>query len=429
MLLERQVGERQIHRTQTGGMAMRAKTFKWAAVAVAALLATPALAAPTCENTESFEHWLAAFKKDAIAQGISPQVVAAASSSLTVDPVVLKRDRAQSVFSLSFIKFSDRLISEHRMQHGAMKLKENAVLFAKIERDFGVPPQVLTAFWGLESDFCANFGKFNILRSLTTLAYDCRRADFFRTQLMDALRIVQRGDQRVEDMQGDWAGEFGGMQVTASDYLKNGIDYDGDGRRDIIHSNPDMLATAANFLKNFGWQRGQPWLQEVRVPQNLKWEEADLNTQHPRSQWIAWGVTAAQGKLPSDNLQASLLLPMGRFGPAFLAYPNFKAFLGWNSAMVYSTTVAYFATRLGGGPPVYRGSPDIVTPDINQMSELQRLLTRNGYDVGEVDGKFGTLTRTAVKQAQIKAGLPADSYPTVELIDRLRGQTSGASAR
>ena len=408
---------------------MRTYTLKFAAIAIASFLAVPALAAPSCENTESFEQWLAAFKKDAIAQGISPQIVTTASPSFTIDPVVLKRDRSQGVFALPFIKFSDRLISEHRMRNGLMKMKENAALFAKIERDFGVPPQVLTAFWGLESDFSANFGKFNILRSLTTLAYDCRRADFFRAQLMDALRIIQRGDQRVEDMAGDWAGEFGGMQVTASGYYQNAVDYDGDGRRDIIRSNPDMLATAANFLKNFGWQRGQPWLQEVRVPQNLKWEESGVNTQHPRSQWAAWGVTAAHGKLPSDNLQASLLLPMGRFGPAFLAYSNFKAFLGWNSSMVYSTTVAYFATRLAGAPPVYRGSVDIVTLDVNQMSELQRLLVRHGYDVGEVDGKFGTLTSTATKQAQIKAGLPADSYPTLELIERLRGQTIGASAR
>jgi hypothetical protein len=143
---------------------------------------------------------------------------------------------------------------------------------------------------------------------------------------------------------------------------------------------------------------------------------------------VAWGVTPAHGKLPADDMQASLLLPMGRFGPAFLTYPNFKAFLGWNSAMVYSTTVAYFATRLSGAPPVSRGSPDIVTLDPNQMSELQRLLTRHGYDVGEIDGKFGTLTRTAVKQVQLKTGMPADSYPTVELIEKLRSQTSGNAA-
>jgi lytic murein transglycosylase len=407
---------------------MRTTTLRLTVAAIVTMLAAPALGATTCQNTVPFDQWLAAFKKDALAQGISQQVITAASPDLVLDQAVIKRDRSQGVFALSFLKFSDRLLAGQRMQNGQAQLKKHAALFAQIERDFGVPGPVLTAFWGLESDFGSNFGKFNVLHALTTLAYDCRRGDFFRTQLIDALRIVQRGDQRVEDMSGDWAGEFGGMQVTASDYLKNGVDYDGDGRRDIIRSIPDTLATAANFLKNLGWQRGQPWIQEVRVPAQMKWEEADLTIQHPRSQWVAWGVTPAHGKLPADDMQASLLLPMGRFGPAFLTYPNFKAFLGWNSAMVYSTTVAYFATRLSGAPPVGRGSPDIVTLDPNQMSELQRLLTRHGYDVGEIDGKFGTLTRTAVKQVQIKTGMPADSYPTVELIEKLRSQTSGNAA-
>jgi lytic murein transglycosylase len=405
---------------------MRKPNMTMAAAVLITLLASPALAA-TCENTGSFERWLDAFKKDAVAQGIPPQVIAAASPNLAIDPGVLKRDRAQSVFSQTFLQFSDRMVAGYRMQNGAAQIKKNAALFARIEKDFGVPAPVLTAFWGLESDFGANTGKFSILRSLTTLAYDCRRSDFFRTQLLDALRIVQRDDQRVEDMTGDWAGEFGGMQVTASDYLKNGIDYDGDGRRDIIHSTPDTLATAANFLKNLGWERGQPWLQEVRVPANLKWEEADLTIQHPRSQWVAWGVTPAHGALPADSLPASLLLPMGRFGPAFLAYPNFKAFLGWNSAMVYSTTVAYYATRLAGAPPVSRGNGQSVALDPHQISELQRLLTRQGYNVGEIDGKFGNATRGAVKQTQLKLGLPADSYPTAELIERLQAQTSGTS--
>jgi lytic murein transglycosylase len=407
---------------------MRKPNMTMAAAALAVLLASPATAA-ACQNTGSFERWLETFKKDAIAQGISPQVIAAASPNLAIDPAVLKRDRAQSVFSQTFLQFSDRMVAGYRMQNGAAQIKKHAALFARIEKDFGVPAPVLTAFWGLESDFGANTGKFSILRSLTTLAYDCRRSDFFRTQLLDALRIVQRGDQRVEDMTGDWAGEFGGMQVTASDYLKNGIDYDGDGRRDIIRSTPDTLATAANFLKNLGWERGQPWLQEVHVPANLKWEEADLAIQHPRSQWVAWGVTPAHGSLPADSLPASLLLPMGRFGPAFLAYPNFKAFLGWNSAMVYSTTVAYYATRLAGAPPVSRGNGQSVALDAHQISELQRLLTKHGYNVGEIDGKFGNATRVAVKQTQIKLGLPADSYPTAELIERLQAQTSGVSVR
>ncbi len=336
---------------------------------------------------------------------------------------------ARRVFQQTFLQFSDRMIAGARIPNGLAKIKQHAALFARIEKQYGVPAPVLTAFWGLESDFGANFGNYKILSAIATLAYDCRRPDFFRTQLFDALRIIERGDQPA-DVIGDWAGEFGGMQFTASDYLKNAVDFDGDGRRDLTNSIPDTLASAANFLNSLGWQRGQPWLQEVYVPANLPWDQADLAIQHPRSQWVAWGVRAAHSSLPSDNLPASLILPMGRHGPAFLAYPNFKAFLGWNSAMVYSTTVAYFATRLNGAPALTRtGATTVVALSSQQMMDLQRLLIKQGYEgVGEVDGKFGAGTRAATKKAQMKLGLPADSYPTAELIERLSGgRSSGAN--
>ncbi|HXX25882.1 MAG TPA: lytic murein transglycosylase [Pseudolabrys sp.] len=401
---------------------MRETSLKWAAMLLATLLAAPAIAAPRCQNTANFDRWLADFKKDALAQGISPKVLAEAAPDLTFDPQIIRRDQGQAVFNLTFLQFSDRLISKNRMDNGEAALKKNAAVFARVEKQYGVPAPVLTAFWGLESDFGKMFGNYRILRALTTLAYDCRRPDFFRQQLLDALRIVQSGDQTIGDMVGDWAGEFGGMQFTASDYLKNAVDFDGDGRRDLIRSVPDTLASAANFLVTLGWRRGEPWLQEVRVPQNLKWEEADVNIQHPVSEWAAWGVKPVYGKLPNGDLSAALLLPMGRHGPAFLAYPNFKAFLGWNSAFVYSTTVAYFASRLAGAPVVdHSAATAVPTLSTEQMMELQRLLAKQGYDVGEPDGKLGNATRTAVKKAQIKAGLPADSWPTSELIARLRG--------
>jgi lytic murein transglycosylase len=405
---------------------MRITALKWAAVALAAVVAGPALAA-SCQNTGNFESWLAQFKKDAAAQGISQKVIAAAAPHMTFDAAIIKRDHGQAVFQQTFLQFSDRMIAGDRIPNGLAKIKQHAALFARIEKQFGVPAPVLTAFWGLESDFGANFGNYKILSAIATLAYDCRRPDFFRTQLFDALRIIERGDQPA-DVIGDWAGEFGGMQFTASDYLKNAVDFDGDGRRDLTNSIPDTLASAANFLVSLGWQRGQPWLQEVHVPENLPWQEADLTITHPRSQWVAWGVKPAYGALPSDELQASLVLPMGRHGPAFLAYPNFKAFLGWNSAMVYSTTVAYFATRLNGVPAMSRtGATTVVALSSEQMMNLQRLLIKQGYEgVGEVDGKFGAGTRAAVKKAQMKLGLPADSYPTAELIERLGGRTGGA---
>ena len=407
---------------------MRKTVLKVAAAALGAVLAGPALAA-SCQNTGSYEAWLAQFKKDAAAQGISSKVIADASPSLTFDPVIIRRDHGQAVFNQTFLQFSDRMVGGARIPNGLAKIKQHGALFAEVEKEYGVPAPVLTAFWGLESDFGANFGKYKILSALATLAYDCRRPDFFRTQLFDALRIIEGGDQRVEDMIGDWAGEFGGMQFTASDYLKNAVDFDGDGRRDLINSVPDTIASAAKFLVSLGWRRGEPWLQEVHVPQNLPWQEADVNIQHPVSKWAAWGVKPAYGSLPSGDLPASLILPMGRHGPAFLAYPNFKAFLGWNSAMVYSTTVAYFATRLNGAPNVdHSGATAVVPLSTEQVINLQKLLIKQGYEgVGEPDGKIGNGTRNAVKEAQLKVGLPADSYPTGELIERLNAGPSRAS--
>ncbi|HTQ82577.1 MAG TPA: lytic murein transglycosylase [Pseudolabrys sp.] len=404
---------------------MRITALVLAVVALGAGLAGPASAA-SCRNTGSYERWLEDFKKEAAKQGISPRVIAEATPSMTFDAAIIRRDHGQAVFNQTFLQFSDRMVGGGRIPNGLAKIKQHAALFAQVEKKYGVPAPVLTAFWGLESDFGANFGNYRILSALATLAYDCRRPDFFRQQLLDALRIIDRGDQRVDEMIGDWAGEFGGMQFTASDYLKNAVDFDGDGRRDLIHSVPDTVASAANFLVSLGWKRGEPWLQEVHVPPNLPWQEADLNIQHPRSQWVAWGVKPAYGSLPADNLPASLILPMGRFGPAFLAYPNFQAFLGWNSAMVYSTTVAYFATRLNGAPALTRtGATTVAALSTEQVMELQRLLIKHGYEgVGDVDGKIGAGTRAAVKKAQIKVGLPADSYPTAELIERLRGAAS-----
>jgi lytic murein transglycosylase len=404
---------------------MRKAALKVAAAMLGVVLAGQAQAA-TCHNTGSYERWLEDFKKDAAAQGISPRVIAEASPSMTFDAAIIRRDHGQAVFAQTFLQFSDRMVGGARIPSGLAKIKQHAALFAQVEKKYGVPAPVLTAFWGLESDFGGNFGNYKILSAIATLAYDCRRPDFFRTQLFDALRVIERGDQTVDSMIGDWAGEFGGMQFTASDYLKTAVDFDGDGRRDLIKSVPDTLASAANFLVSLGWKRGEPWLQEVRVPQTLAWDQADLTITHPRSQWVAWGVRAAHGSLPSDNLPASMILPMGRFGPAFLAYPNFQAFLGWNSAFVYSTTVAYFATRLAGAPTVdHEGAKNVQVLTTQQVMDLQRLLLKQGYEIGEVDGKVGSGTRTAIKKAQMKAGLPADSYPTVELLQRLGGSTSG----
>lgn len=382
-------------------------------------------AAADCRNTGTFDAWLDDFRKEALAQGITGATVAAALDGVTFDRRVIARDRKQSFFAQGFLSFSDRLISQSRIRNGLARLKQHRALFAKVEKDYGVPGPVIAGLWALESDYGAFMGKMSILRSLATLAYDCRRGEVFRAELMDTLRIIDRGDLRPEEMIGAWAGELGQTQFLASRYLEHAVDYDGDGRRNLIASVPDVLASTANYLVHLGWRRGEPWLQEVRVPSvdngELPWDQADLAIKHTRAKWADWGVTLPDGRpLPAESPPASLLLPMGRHGPAFLAYPNFEVYLQWNRSLIYCITASYLGTRLAGAPPMYRGAKDIPELSFAELKELQQQLVRHGYEVGEVDGKLGAATRASVKAAQMKFGLPADSYPTPELLARLR---------
>jgi lytic murein transglycosylase len=374
-----------------------------------------------CRTSGGFEAWLARFKQEAVAQGISQSAIAAASPYLVYDQRIVNIDHGQRIFSQQFLEFSDKMLAGSRVASGVNLIHKHAALFARAEKEYGVPAQVIVAFWGLESDFGSNMGNYQALKSLTTLAYDCRRAEMFRGHLFDALRLIQRGDVQPADMIGSWAGEIGQTQMMPSEYLKYAVDYDGDGRRDLLHSVADVIGSTANYLANLGWRRGEPWLQEVRVPSSLPWDQADLTIEIPRANWAAWGVTLADGKpLPTDQLKASLLLPMGRFGPTFLTYANFQVYLKWNNSLVYSTTAAYYATRLAGAPPIHRGSGPIPPVTFEETRELQLLLIKRGYDVGGADGKLGLSTRAAIRAMQIKLNLPADAYPTPELLQRMR---------
>jgi lytic murein transglycosylase len=407
---------------------MRQRTA-WLAAALVVTTIVPAAAAVPCRSNTPFERWLEDFKREAVAQGVSRSVADSALAGVTFDPGIVARDHGQGVFSQSFLQFAGRMADGYRVGTGAAKLKQHAATLARAEQEFGVPRQPIVAFWALETDFGADNGNLPVLRSLLTLAYDCRRPEMFREELIYALKVVERGDLSPSQMVGAWAGEIGQTQFSPSGYFKYAVDFDGDGRRDLIHSPADVIASSAKLLAEKGWKRGQPWLQEVRVPQNLPWDQADLAIKHPRAQWAKWGVTQANGApLPNDDMPASLLLLMGRNGPAFLAYENFNAFLEWNQSLVYATTAAYLATRLAGAPKVHPGRGTSPTLSAQQVTELQRQLARHGYEVGKIDGKLGTGTRAAVKQAQMKFGLPADSYPTVELIARLGGSAGAAAA-
>jgi len=370
----------------------------------------------------SFDRFLADLKQQAVAAGVSQRTIAEASPYLVYDQGIVNRDRGQRVFGQVFTEFAGRMAAVYRMQQGQAKIKTYAAAFARAEKEYGVPPAVIAAFWGLESDFGANMGNLPTLRSLVSLAYDCRRSQMFENETIAALKIIDRGDLEPEEMIGSWAGELGHTQFMPSEYMAHAIDYDGDGKRNLIKSVPDVIGSTGKYLVHLGWQRGEPWLQEVKVPANLKWQEADLSIQHPRSQWAAWGVTrpAGQPPLQSDALPASLVLPMGRTGPAFLAYNNFQAYLKWNASLMYSLTAAYYATRLDGAPAMNPGAPNIPKLTIDENRELQQMLTRMGHDVGRADGVLGLKSRTAVRAVQIKYALPADSWPTPELLARMR---------
>ena len=394
-----------------------------AAIAALAMSAVSAMAAPACTNTNgTFERWLEGFKKDALAAGVKPHTVSSALDGMTADMSIVSSDRKQGFFSQTFLDFSAKLATPSRVTSGIAKVRQQKAVFDRVEKEFGVPAPVITAFWALESDFGSGMGKKPVLRSLATLAYDCRRGEMFRAELIYALKIIDRGDLRADEMVGSWAGELGQTQFLPGHYYNFAVDYDGDGKRDLLRSNPDIIASTANFIRSLGWKSGEPWLQEVRVPAEMAWEQAGLDIKLPRSKWAEMGVTTVDGKkLPADAMPSSLLLLMGRNGPAFLAYPNFEAYLKWNQSLNYASTAAYLATRIAGAPAMNRGRSSIPALEGTQMVEMQQILAKRGYKVGEPDGKLGAGTRLAIRQAQLKAGLPADGYPNPEFLSALRG--------
>ncbi len=395
-----------------------ARTLRACAVLLMLGAASPALAQSACGG--DFGQWLDGVREEARARGVSEQAISAGLTGVQIDPKVLAADRAQSVFQQTFLQFAGRMAAAPRLPKGVQLLKQKADLFARIEQDYGVPGPVIASFWGLETDYGANLGKFDTRNALATLGHDCRRPDFFRPQLIAALQIIDRGDLAPTDMRGAWAGELGQTQMMPVDYVKNAVDADGDGRRDLMRSAPDALASAAKYVASLGWRRGEPWLQEVIVPADMPWQEADIDVKHTVAEWKAWGVKPRSGALFRDDAPASLLLPMGRNGPAFLAYQNFDVYKTWNQSFVYSLTAAYLATRLAGAPAVSEGNAPVRPLDSNELRELQTLLARDGYlPQDEIDGKLGFDTRKASRKAQLKHGLPADGYPSVELIQAL----------
>ena len=374
------------------------------------------LASATCGT--DWAGFIRGIKQEAVAMGHPRSLVTRFFYGAEQDPKVIQADRRQGVFQKDFISFSHALISQHRLVHAQKNAAKYATTFDKLARDYGIPPGVLLAFWAFETDFGVNQGNFNTLNALLTLSQDCRRPELFRPQVFAALELYARGDFDPRETKGAWAGEIGMIQMLPEDILDSGSDGDGDGRVDLQNSAEDALMSGGHMLRRLGWQASAPWLQEIELPRNLDLTLTGLDKSLPVARWQALGVTGRHGPLQPSAGQASVLLPVGHKGPAFLTYPNFNVYFEWNQSLVYVTTAAYFATLLSGAPRFDPGTPDAGLTG-QDMRALQKKLVARGHDVGKIDGILGSKTRAAVQAEQERLNLPADAWPTPSLLARL----------
>lgn len=377
------------------------------------LLPLPALAA--CGG--SFQSFVQDMKTEAVSKGHDPATVDRFFSGISQSQSVLRADRDQGMFQRTFLDFSRNLISNARLSKGQKLGRDYDAVFDRIDRQYGVSRGVLLAFWAFETAYGTYQGDFNTANALVTLAHDCRRPDLFRPQVFAALELYEMGDFDPKTTTGAWAGEIGMVQMLPRDILENGQDADGDGHVLLKTSAPDALMSGAAMLADFGWRKYEPWLQEVRLPDTFDWSQTGIHISKPVSAWAKMGVTARNDKL-TQGLSASVILPQGHKGPAFIAYPNFSIYFDWNQSFTYVVTAAYFATLIEGAPKMDRGAPQKGLSG-EQMKSLQTKLQARGHNVGKIDGILGARTRIAVQAEQQRLGLPPDAWPTPDLLKML----------
>jgi len=309
-------------------------------------------------------------------------------------------------------------------------LAEHAALLDAVEQQYGVPKAVLVAFWGLETNYGATLGSFNIPASLATLAFDGRRSEFFRSQLLDALRIIDAGHVAAIDMNGSWAGAMGQMQFMPSTFRDYAVDADGDARINLWGSLPDAMHSAANYLRRAGWRPGELVAVEVRLPAGFDFRSAGVSQRQPVSEWTALGVQAADGgALPGEG-RAAIVLPQGWHGPAFMVFDNFDVVMRWNRSLNYALAVAQMAKQLAGGAAMVAQAGEAGGLSTAQLTFLQQALNALGFDAGSEDGLIGPRTQTALRQYQAAHQLPVDGYPSPSVlahIERTHAAAAGAA--
>lgn len=366
----------------------------------------------------NFGAFVEGLKREAAQRGHDRALIENFFRGVRHEQSVINADRRQGIFQRPFLDFSRALISQNRMNAGRANYDRHRAVFDRAQRDYGVPPGILLAFWAFETDFGANQGDFNTVNALVTLAHDCRRPELFRPQVFAALEMYRRGMLDPARTRGAWAGEIGMVQKLPSDIIDYAVDGDGNGRIDLQRSAPDALLSAAAMLRAKGWRANEPWMHEVSIPQGLDLRQTGLRTERTVREWQRMGVRPTHGSLPSGNLRASIILPQGHRGPAFMVFHNYRTLFEWNQSFIYVTTAAYFATRLMGAPVYQAGNPEQGLNQ-DQMRQLQQRLAQRGYDVGGIDGILGANTRAAVQDVQAQLGLPADGWPTPQLLRML----------
>lgn len=393
-----------------------------AAAPVPPVSTTPAAALESIAPRQDFGAWAAQFRQEALAAGIQPRVFDAAFADVSPDPAVITADRSQPEFTRPVWEYLEGALSEQRVRTGLANLNRHADTLRTIESRYGVDRQALVAIWGMESNFGRVMGDKSVIRSLATLAYEGRRPQFAHDQLLAALRILQSGDVSPPRMIGSWAGAMGQTQFIPTTYHQHAVDFDGDGRRDIWDSAPDALASTANYLQSSGWRQGQPWGFEVRLPKAFDYAQADMGLRKSLREWRQLGITIPGDNAAHDEETASLLLPAGHRGPAFLVLDNFRSILKYNNSTSYALAIGLLSERFQNRGRILGDWPRDDRPlSRSERIELQALLASNGFDPGSADGIIGANTRQAVRSFQQRLGWPADGYPTHQLLQKLKG--------
>ncbi len=377
-----------------------------------------------------FQSCLANLRSQAIDKGVSGSSYDRYTQNLSPDYSVIERLNYQPEFSTPIWDYLSGLVDDERVQAGQQKLAQHRDVLNRVAAAYGVPAETVVAVWGVESNFGAISGSYPLLQALGTLSCEGRRQSYFRGEFFTTMRLLQRGDVTESQLKGSWAGAFGHTQFMPSTYDELAVDFDGDGRRDLVSSIPDALASTANFLKRRGWQTGQPWGFEVKVPAGMSLSGEGRRNKKSLSSWVNRGLTRAdgsaliQGNL-SDSSQAGLMAPAGANGPVFLVFRNFDAIYSYNAAESYALAIAHLSDRLMGQSAFHTAWPtDDAGTSRAERREIQRFLLSRGYDIGEVDGLIGDKTRQAIRQEQIRLGLAATGRAGQQILTAFRSEAA-----